>query len=171
MGISFLSSICPCMICLLKEKYAKKNKSKKIKMLYIWLQVCLLGDVEVIGCTSKVIVSIKQLWLCVSYSDFLISQIVIICRHLCNLTKCFTHNTQYSLLLLIHVQVQCDLVITRNTCVNVCSLNYLNLFLKYKIGKTCCVCVCVCFGSMCLKLLLRDDFESLKYWLDPWLCC
>ena len=39
-----------------------------------------------------------------------------------------------SLLLLIHVQVQYDLAITRNTCVNVCSLNCLNLFLKYKIG-------------------------------------
>ena len=30
LSISFLSLICPCMICL-KEKYAKKNKSKKIK--------------------------------------------------------------------------------------------------------------------------------------------
>ena len=30
LGISFLSLICPCMICL-KEKYAKKIKSKKIK--------------------------------------------------------------------------------------------------------------------------------------------
>ena len=45
-----------------------------------------------------------------------------------------THNTQYFLLLLIHVQVQCDLAITRFTCVNVCSLNCLNLFLKNKIG-------------------------------------
>ena len=39
----------------------------------------------------------------------------------------FTHNTQNSLLLLIHVQVQCDLAITRFTCVNVCSLNCLAL--------------------------------------------
>ena len=31
--------------------------------------------------------------------------------------------------------------------------------------------VCVFLGSMCLKLLLRDDFENLKYWLDPWLSC
>ena len=129
MGISFLSLICPCLVCL-KEKYVqRKIKSKKNKMFYIWLQ-----DVEVIGCTSKVIVPIKQLWLCVSWSNFLISQIVITCRHLCNLAMFFTHNTQYSLLLLIHVQVQCDLAITRNTCVNVCSLNCLNLFLKYKIG-------------------------------------
>ena len=30
LGIYFLSLICPCMICL-KEKYAKKMKSKKIK--------------------------------------------------------------------------------------------------------------------------------------------
>ena len=54
--------------------------------------------------------------------------------HLCNLVMFFTHNTQYSLLLLIHVQIQCDLAITRNTCVNVCSLNCLDLFLRYKIG-------------------------------------
>ena len=86
----------------------------------------------------------------------------------------FTHNTQYSLLLLIHVQVQCDLAITRNTCVHVCLLNYLDLFLKYKIGQTClvcvCVCVCLCFGSKCLTFfLIRDVFESLKYFLDLWL--
>ena len=37
-----------------------------------------LGNVGVIGCTLKVIVSIKQLRLCVSVFDFLISQIVII---------------------------------------------------------------------------------------------
>ena len=32
-------------------------------MFYIWLQACILGDMGVIGCTSKVIVPIKQLWL------------------------------------------------------------------------------------------------------------
>ena len=37
-----------------------------------------LGDVGVIGCILKVIVPIKQLWLCVSVFDFLIFQIVII---------------------------------------------------------------------------------------------
>ena len=67
-------------------------------------------------------------------SDFLISQIIITCIHLCNLAMFFTHNMQYSLLLLIHVQVQRDLAITRFTCVNVCSLNCLDLFLKRKIG-------------------------------------
>ena len=133
MGIFFLSLICPCMMCLKKYIYAKKIKEKRIKMLYIWLQMCIQGDVGVIGYTSNVIVPIKQLWLCVSYHDFLISQIVITCRRLCNLVMFFTHNTQYSLLLLIHVQVQCDLAITRFTCVNVCSLNCLDLFLKYKI--------------------------------------
>ena len=65
MGISFLSLICPCMVCL-KEKYAKKIEEKRIKMLYMWLQVCILGDVGVIGCTSKIIFPIKQLWLCAS---------------------------------------------------------------------------------------------------------
>ena len=88
--------------------------------------------------------------------------------------SCDVFHTQHtnSLLLLIHVQVQCDLDITRDTCVNVCSLNYLDLFLKYKIGQTCflCVCVCVCFGSKCFTFfLLRDVFESLTCCLDLWL--
>ena len=85
----------------------------------------------------------------------------------------FTHKMQYSLLLLIHVQVQCYLAITRFTCDNLCLLNCLNLFLKYKIGWACfvCVCVCVCFGIKMLIFLLRDDFESLKCCLDPWLSC
>ena len=39
----------------------------------------------------------------------------------------FTHNTQYSLLFLIQVQIQCNLAITSFTCVNVYSLNCLNL--------------------------------------------
>ena len=36
-----------------------------------------------------------------------------------------------------------------------------------------CVCVCVCvLGSKCLSILLtRDDFESAKCCLDPWLIC
>ena len=46
-------------------------------------------------------------------SDFLISEIVITRIHLCNLAMFFTYNMQYSLLFLIHVQVQCDLAITR----------------------------------------------------------
>ena len=77
----------------------------------------------------------------------------------------------YSLLLLIHVQVQYDLVITRNTCVSLCLLNCFNLFLKYELVRLVwCVCVCVCFGSMCLTFfLLRDVFESLKCCLDLWL--
>ena len=77
---------------------------------------------------------------------------------------------QYSLLLLIYVQVQCDLAITRFTCVDVYSLNCLDLFLKYKIGSTYLVCVRV-FGIYVLKILLRNIFESLKYCLDPWLSC
>ena len=90
--------------------------------------------------------------------------------------SCDVFHTQHanSLLLLIYVHVQCDLAITRNTCVNVYSLNCLVLFLKYKIGQTClvcvCVCVCVCFGSKCFTFfLLRDVFESLKFCWDLWL--
>ena len=45
----------------------------------------------------------------------------------------FIYNTQYSLLFLIYVQIQCDLAITSFTCVYVSSLNCLDLFFKYKI--------------------------------------
>ena len=148
-------------------------------MLYIWLQACLLGDVGVIGCISKVIVPIKQLWLCVSYSDFLTSQIIRTCRHLCNLAIFFTHNTQYSLQLLIHVHVQCDLAIARFTCVNICSLNCFNFFLKYKIGLTCFVYVFV-FGIYVLKIVVERWFWELNMligslvelhtWLHSYLC-
>ena len=61
------------------------------------------------------------------------SQIVITCIHLCILAMFFIHNTQYSLLFLIYVQIQCDLAITSFTCVYVSSLNCLDLFFKYKI--------------------------------------
>ena len=78
-------------------------------------------------------------------------------RHLCTLVLFHTRHAN-SLLLLIHVQVQYDLAITRNTCVNVCSLNCLNLFLKYKIGSTCFVCVCV-FWIYVIKIFL--DWEMI----------
>ena len=49
-----------------KYIYAKNIKAKKIKMLLNMVASVFLGVVGVVGCTSKVIVSIKQLWLCVS---------------------------------------------------------------------------------------------------------
>ena len=87
--------------------------------------------------------------------------------------SCDVFHTQHVIFfaILIHVHIQCDLAITSFTCVNVCSLNCLDLFLKYKIGQTCLVCVCV-LGSMCLTcFLLRDVFKRPKCCLDPWLSC
>ena len=118
---------------LKKKKYAKNIKAKRIKMLLNMVASVFLRDVGVIGCTSKAIVLIKQLWLYVSEIDFFISQIVIIWDTY-TLLRCFHTQHANSLLLLIHVQVQCDSAIIRNTYVNVCSLNCLDLFLKYKIG-------------------------------------
>ena len=121
------------MVCL-KENMQRKYKSKKNQnALY------MIASVSCRRCGSYRMYlecdSLHQTVMIVcELKCFLISQIVITCRHLCNLAMFFTHNMQYSLLLLIHVQVQCDLAITRNICVNVCSLNYLNLLLKYKIG-------------------------------------
>ena len=128
--IFLLSLIHPCMLC---SKMKNMQKSKKNQNAFSMVAIVFLGDVRVIGCISKMIVPIKQLWLCVSVFDFLISQIFIIWDTYAFLL-CFHTQHANSLLLLIHVQVQCDLAITRITCANICSLNCLNLFLKYKIG-------------------------------------
>ena len=63
---------------LKKKNMQRKSKVKRIKMLLNMVANVFLGDVGVIGCTLKVIVPIKQLWLCASVCDFFISQIVII---------------------------------------------------------------------------------------------
>ena len=94
-------------------------------------------------------------------------------RHLCTLAMFRTQHAN-SLLLLIHVQVQCDIVITRNTCVNICSLNCFNSFWNIKLVRLVffflCVCVYACFGFKCLSFfLLRNVFESLKCCVDLWL--
>ena len=88
--------------------------------------------------------------------------------------SCDVFHTQHanSLLLLIYVQVQCDLAITRNTCVNVCLLNCLNLFLKYKIGWTFCVCVCGldlnAWHFSCWEMILR---AWNVVWIFGWVAC
>ena len=116
-----------------KEKYAKKNKSKKNQNAFKYGCKRVSRRCRSYMMYFKGVVPIKQLWLCVSVFDFLISQIVII-WDIYALVLCFHTQHTNSLLLLIHVQVQCDLAITRNTCLNICSLNCLNLFLKYQIG-------------------------------------
>ena len=80
-------------------------------------------------------------------------------RHLCTLAMFHTQHA-YSLLLLIHVQIQRDLAITRDICVNIYLLNCLNLFLKYKIG-TCLMCLWIqeCFAS------------RVKVWFECLTCC
>ena len=68
-------------------------------------------------------------------------------------------------------------VIWPSQCVNVCLLNCLNLFLKYKIGWACffCVCVCVCvLGLKCLtfffcwEMILR---VQNVVWILGWVAC
>ena len=51
------------MYDMFKKKICKKKKikAKRIKMLLKMIASVFLGDVGVIGCTSKVIVLIKQL--------------------------------------------------------------------------------------------------------------
>ena len=90
--VFLFSLICPCMLCL-KGKYAKKNKSKKNQNAFNMVVSVFLEDVRIIWYTSKVIVPIKQLWLCVSVFDFLISQIFKT-WDTCALLLYFTHNPQ-----------------------------------------------------------------------------
>ena len=86
----------------------------------------------------------------------------------------FTHNMQYSLLFLIHVQIQCDLSIISFTCDNVCSLNCHDLFLKYKLVWLV-LCVCVFWRSLCWKFLnwqtiLRDlCVDWIIGWVVYWI--
>ena len=61
-------------------------------MLLNMIASMFLGDVGVIGCISKVIVSIKQLWLCVSVFDFSYISNHHNIRHLCTLAM-FSHIT------------------------------------------------------------------------------
>ena len=60
-GYFFFLSYMPMHDMFKKEKYAKKTKAKRIKMLLNMVASVFLGDVRVIGCTLKVIVPIKQL--------------------------------------------------------------------------------------------------------------
>ena len=53
-GYLFSISYMPMHDMLKKKNMQRKIKSKMNKMLYIWLQACILGDVGVIGCTLKV---------------------------------------------------------------------------------------------------------------------
>ena len=102
---------------------------------------------------------------------------------LANLAMFFTHNTQYSLLLLIPVQVQCDLAITR---FYMCECMYTKLswpfffFFKYKSWLDfLCVCMCV-FGIHVLKIAVERWFWEvhmvfgslvvLHVWLHSCLC-
>ena len=110
----------------------EKEKTKRFKILLNMIVSVFLGDVEVIGCTSKVTVSIKRLWLCVSFYDSLVSlflhdkTIMLTC-------KSFTHNMQFFTTVDINVQVEYDLVITRNTWISRNLLNCLNSFFRINL--------------------------------------
>ena len=131
-NISFLSLICPCMICL-KWKICKENKSKKNKnALYMIVNVssrrCENYRMYLEGDNLHQTIMIVCECICFSHVSNLYNM-----RHLCTLALFHIQHAN-SLLLLIHVQVQCDLAITKDPCVNICLLNCLNLFLKNKIG-------------------------------------
>ena len=116
-----LSLICPCMICS-KRKYAKNiYKSKKNQNAFKY------------GCKR---ISRR----CGSYRIYLDSdsphQVVMI---VCELKLIFfhisnRHNTHILCYFWYMCRYKCDLAITRDTCVNVCSLNYLSSFWNIKIG-------------------------------------
>ena len=150
MGIYFLSLICPCMIWLLIEKYAKRNKNKKIKMF-----LNMIASVYSRKCGSY------KMYL---KGDSPHQTIMIVCElkwysHVSYaILRCFSHSTR-NILCYSWYMCKYNVIwpITRFTCVNVYSLNCLNLFLQYKIGYICCVCVCVCFFFGIYVLNLLDE--------------
>ena len=90
-GYFFSLYICPRMECS-KKKNVKNMKSKKIKMLLNMAVSVFLGDVGVIWRTSKVIVPIKWLWLCVKCIRSLHILNLHNMRNLCTLAM-FSHTT------------------------------------------------------------------------------
>ena len=110
-----------------KERYAKKNKSKKNQNVFKYdckrvsrrcgsYMMYLEGDSP-----HQIVMIVCE---CIRFSHISNRHNM---RNLCTLVM-FSHTThKNSLLCLIHVQVKCDLAITSFRCVNVCSLNCLNL--------------------------------------------
>ena len=134
LGNSFLSLISSCMIYLKRKICKEKSKAKKSKMLLnmitsVYYRRCGSYRMYLEGDSPHQVIMIVCELKRLSHTSNRHNMI-----HLCNLAIFFTHNTQYSLLFLIHVQRKCDLAITSFTCGNVCSLNCRDLFLKYKIG-------------------------------------
>ena len=144
---------------LRKKNMQRKSKSKRIKMLLNMVTSMFLGDVGVIGCISKVIVPIKQLWLCASVFDLLIFQIVIIWG-------------TYALLLCFHTQMQILCYFWYMGRYNViwplqgihvsiyAHYTVLTCFWNIKLVRPV-VCVCVCFGSWILCIYVKRCFEIL----------
>ena len=135
LGIFFLSLICPCMICL-KEKYAKKNQKQR--------------DQKYFKYDCKHVYSRK----CGSYRMYLEGDsphqaVMIVCElkwfsHISNhhdmytlMQSCDIFHTQHAIFFAILDTCASTMWFGYHkvfTCVNVCLLNCLNLFLEYKIG-------------------------------------
>ena len=131
-GYFFSLSYIP-MHGLLKRKVFKENQKQKQSntFKYGWKRVSRrCGSYRMYLEGDSLHQTVMIVWECIWFS--LVSNLHNM-RHLCTLAMFHTQHTN-SLLLLIHVLVQCDLAIIGDTCVNICSLNCLNLFLKYKIG-------------------------------------
>ena len=96
-GYFFSLSYMPMHDMLKKKNMQRKSKAKRIKMLLNMVASMFLGDVGIIGCTSKVIVPIKQLWLCVSVIWFSLISNLHNMRHLCTLAM-FWYMCRYNVI-------------------------------------------------------------------------
>ena len=130
----FSFSYIPMHDLLKKKNIQRKIKSKKIKMFYIWLQVCILGRCESYrmylesDSPHQTVMNVCELkWF--SY--------ISNCHNMYTLMQsCDIFYTQHAIFFATFdiCAGTRDFAITRFTCVNVWSLNCLDLFLKYKIG-------------------------------------
>ena len=134
LGISFLSLINPCMICLKRKICKEKSKAKRSKIL-----LNMIASVYSRRCGSY------RMYL---EGDGLHQAIMIVCEskrfpHISNhhimytlMQSCDVFHTQHAIFFTILDTCADTMWFGQHkfTCVNVCSLNCLDLFLKYKIG-------------------------------------
>ena len=106
--------IYPCMLChfILKRKIFKEHVKQKKKNQNTFKYSCkhVFRRCESIWCTLKVIVPIKQLWLCINVFDYLISlfsydETLMFLAKVSHTTRILFANLDTV------VQVQCDLAI------------------------------------------------------------
>ena len=140
-GYFFSLSYMPMNDMFKKKNMQRKTKTKRIEVLLNMVASVFLGDVGVIGYTSKVIVPIKQLWLFMSD---------IWSSHISN-----HHNMRNLFTLVMFSHTTRKFFATFDTCAGIMWFSHHKGYMF-----SVCVCVCVLDHEFFAFFLLRDVFEG-----------